>query len=138
MSAILRIALPVPLPTTFDYRYDGPPPAPGSRVLVPFGRREAVGVVVGAAAASEVDDAKLKPVVRVLDDAPLLGDEPMATLAWAARYYQHPLGEVLQAALPVLLREPRALPEAGVPAGSSHRRGAARGSIRSAAAALRI
>ncbi|EIM02888.1 hypothetical protein, partial [Rhodanobacter sp. 115] len=39
MPAVLRVALPVPLPSLFDYL----PPAtgqavPGSRVLVPFGR----------------------------------------------------------------------------------------------------
>ena len=47
MPTVLRVALPLPLPTLFDYL---PPaaamPPPGSRVLVPFGRDKLVGVVV--------------------------------------------------------------------------------------------
>lgn len=103
MKPVLRVALPVPLHAVFDYRH---PEAvePGCRVLVPFGRREVVGVVVGASAESELDPDRLKAVTRVLDPAPLPTAELLATLQWAARYYQHPLGEVLQAALPVALR----------------------------------
>ena len=47
MPAVLRVALPVPLLTLFDYL---PPTAgearAGCRVLVPFGRGKQVGVVV--------------------------------------------------------------------------------------------
>ena len=118
MMPILRVALPVPLHTLFDYRVDGDAGAiaVGSRVLVPFGRRELVGVVAEPVAGSELDPARLKPILRVLDDAPLLTGELLATLRWAARYYQHPLGEVLQGALPVALRSARALPQTGVAA----------------------
>ena len=113
MNPVLRVALPVPLHAVFDYRH---PVAiePGCRVLVPFGRRDVVGVVVGASADSELDPARLKSVVRVLDEAPLPTAELLATLQWAARYYQHPLGEVLQAALPVALRSARPLPATGI------------------------
>ena len=113
MNPVLRVALPVPLHAEFDYRHPVAV-APGCRVLVPFGRRDVVGVVVGARADSELDPARLKSVVRVLDAAPLPTAELLATLQWAARYYQHPLGEVLQAALPVALRSARALPVTGI------------------------
>ena len=106
MNPVLRVALPVPLHAVFDYRHPVVL-APGCRVLVPFGSREVVGVVVGTSDASEVDPARLKPVVRVLDETPLPTAELLATLQWAARYYQHPLGEVLQAALPVAMRSAR-------------------------------
>ena len=53
---------------------------------------------------------RLKPATRALDAAPLLDAELMSTLRRAARYYQHPLGEVLHAALPAALRSPRPLP----------------------------
>ena len=113
MNPVLRVALPVPLHAVFDYRH---PLAvePGCRVLVPFGQREVVGVVVGSSAASDVDPARLKAVTRVLDEAPLPTAELLATLQWAARYYQYPLGEVLQAALPVALRSARPLPATGI------------------------
>ena len=115
MTSILRVALPVPLNSLFDYHGEYAV-APGCRVLVPFGRRQLVGVVVEHAASSELPDDRLKGVECVLDAAPLLTAELMATLRWAARYYQHPLGEVVQAALPVALRSARELPHSGVDA----------------------
>nr|WP_199043001.1 primosomal protein N' [Dyella sp. ASV24] len=112
MPAVLRVALPVPLPTLFDYL----PPATGeavagSRVLVPFGKGKAVGVVVEAGVESAVNNARLKRVLRVLDDAPLLDAELMATLARAADYWLGAPGEAYANALPLALREDRALPE---------------------------
>jgi primosomal protein N' (replication factor Y) len=113
----LRIAVPVPLPQLFDYL---PPSgtaahaiARGTRVSVPFGRSRSVGIVVDASATSEIPAARLKPITAVLDPAPLLSAELMTTLEWTARYYQHPLGEVLDTALPAPLRTTRPLPSAG-------------------------
>jgi primosomal protein N' (replication factor Y) len=83
-------------------------------VRVPFGRRELVGIVADKVDASTLDDARIKPAGAVLDAAPLLGGELLSTLRWAARYYQHPLGEVLFAAVPAALRSARALPETGI------------------------
>ena len=114
---IVQIALPLPLPKSFDYVLaKGAVPAPGTRVLVPFGRGHSVGIVTGSADSSEVPASKLKAVVRVLDPAPVFNGELQATLTWAARYYQHPIGEVLATALPVALRAPRELPDNGEPA----------------------
>jgi primosomal protein N' (replication factor Y) len=112
MTSILRVALPVPLNSLFDYRAEKAVVA-GCRVLVPFGHRQVVGIAIEQVATSTLRDEQLKTVERVLDDQPLLTDELLATLRWAARYYQHPLGEALQAALPVALRSARALPETG-------------------------
>ncbi|WP_395679131.1 primosomal protein N' [Dokdonella sp.] len=116
MTSILRVALPVPLHTVFDYREGDTPAAVGSRVRVPFGRRERVGIVAARVAASELDEERLKPIGAVIDTAPLLDGELLATLRWAARYYQHPLGEVLFGAIPTRLRSVRALPEPGIAA----------------------
>jgi primosomal protein N' (replication factor Y) len=112
MPAVLRVALPVPLPTLFDYL----PPASGeavagSRVLVPFGKGKAVGVVVEADVESAVSHGRLKRVLRVLDDAPLLDTELMATLARAADYWLGAPGEAYANALPLALREDRPLPD---------------------------
>src|SRR6185369_14151233 len=76
-------------------------------------RSRRVGVVVEVAAQSEVTDNQLKPVLAVLDPAPLLTAELMDAVAWTSRYYQYPLGEVLHAALPAGLRDPRAAEDAG-------------------------
>jgi primosomal protein N' (replication factor Y) len=116
MPSVLRIALPVPLPTLFDYL----PPATGtvtvgSRVQVPFGRNKAVGVVVQVDVPAQIGSARLKRVVRVLDDAPLLDAELMQTLAWAADYWLGAPGEAYANALPLLLREDKPLPETHEP-----------------------
>ncbi|RJG17978.1 primosomal protein N' [Alcanivorax profundi] len=100
---VLQIALPVPLPGCYDYLYSGSPaPAQGTRVQVPFGRRTLVGVVHGQ---TQSDYPKLKAVSAVLDDAPVFTAELYALCERAARYYHHPLGEVLNYALPALLRQ---------------------------------
>ncbi|MBN8885634.1 MAG: primosomal protein N' [Rudaea sp.] len=118
MSAVLQVAIPVPLAQGFDYL---PPSgieadaiAAGVRVAVPFAGKLRVGVVIGHARESAVDLRKLKRAESVLDETPLISAELSATLAWAARYYQHPLGEVLETALPVGLRRPAPMaPAAG-------------------------
>ena len=111
MNSILRVALAVPLDRLFDYRAgDDGDALPGSRVLVPFGRRDTVGIVVERADASELPADRLKSARRVLDTTPLIDAELMTTLRRAARYYQHPLGEVLHTALPAALRSAKPLP----------------------------
>lgn len=109
---IYQIAIPSPLRRLFDYL----PPAHyqqrihiGARVKVPFGRREVVAMVVGIVRESPVPVHKLKAVSEVLDEDPLLPENLMQTLLWAANYYQHSLGEVLATALPARLRKGHAL-----------------------------
>ena len=109
---ILRIALPGPLRTLFDYL---PPsgqsavPAIGTRLQVPFGNRGRTGVLMGIATESELHRGRLKRALRQLDPTPLLSEADLRLLHWAADYYQHPLGEVVFQALPVNLRKPRPL-----------------------------
>ncbi|HUQ08989.1 MAG TPA: primosomal protein N' [Steroidobacteraceae bacterium] len=106
-AAILRIALDTPLRRLFDYLPppDAPPPKAGARVRVPFGRQRLVGVVVAHAAESDLPADKLKVVLEVLDDEPVLDARVLELAEWASQYYHHPLGEVISAALPKLARE---------------------------------
>ncbi|SJZ99813.1 primosomal protein N' [Novilysobacter spongiicola] len=106
-GGVLRVALPVPLPRLFDYLTpagDGPVAAVGSRVRVPFGARELVGVVVGLPAEADVDAAALKPALAVLDAEPLFRGELLDSLRWLVRYTHAPAGEVFATALPGPLR----------------------------------
>ena len=105
VDRVLRVALNTPLNTLFDYRAPAEEALPGSRVRVPFGRRHIVGVVTAAAANSDVPANKLKSVEAVVDQEPLLDAALLELLQWASRYYQHPPGEVIAAALPVALRQ---------------------------------
>ena len=105
----LRVAVAVPVRRLFDYR---PPEAataaelaPGMRVRVRFAGRILIGVIIELATQTQIAPAKVKPVLELLDREPLLPAEVLDLLVWAARYYHHPPGEVVSAALPKRLRE---------------------------------
>lgn len=108
---ILKVAVSVPLSREFDYlpASEGPAAQSGSRVLVPFGRRQQVGVVMAEATASDVPVAKIRHSVATLDDEPLLSTDDLWLIRFTSDYYHHPIGEVVAAALPALLRQGKAL-----------------------------
>ncbi|MEX2132414.1 MAG: primosomal protein N' [Pseudohongiellaceae bacterium] len=108
---VLRLAIPSPLRRIFDYW----PPAgsnsndwealtPGMRLLVPFGKRRVVGVLLEIETSSEIDQRKIRCAISVLDEKPLFSNALMQVFLWAARYYQHPPGDVFSAILPPRLR----------------------------------
>lgn len=109
---LLEIALPVPLRRRFDYL----PPvsatttelaalAAGTLVRVPFGQQQLSGVLLATKTSSAQESTKLRPALQILDSQPALDAELLDLCHWAADYYQSPLGEALQAALPTLLRQ---------------------------------
>lgn len=108
---VLRVAVPCPLYGSFDYLppagLDQEPP-PGVRVRVPFGRRRLIGVLLETARHSTLPRERLKRAEAVLDREALLDESLMQLGRWTAAYYQHPIGEVFQLMLPVLLRQDRA------------------------------
>src|SRR5512135_842099 len=109
---IIRAALDVPLSTLFDYVLaDGMTAAPGQRVIVPFGRKQVVGVVMECTADSDLAAERIKPVLRVLDEIPPLPAELLTLLRFCSDYYHYPLGMTVLSALPTRLRavEPVAL-----------------------------
>ena len=102
---ILRIALPVPKRQLFDYRIDGQVPAVGCRVVVPFGARQLTGLVWEIAQHSVWPESKLKAVSEVLDQHAVFNPIQIQLCDWLASYYKHPIGDVVQTALPVALRK---------------------------------
>lgn len=106
--AIVQVALPVPLMRTFDYQSNLPLPIKGSRVLVPFGKRTILGIVLSHSQNSKLSCEQLKTIEQVLDQESLFSDSLWSLLLWASQYYHHPIGEVLFHALPVLLRQGKA------------------------------
>ena len=103
--AIVRVALPVPLPQCFDYTAESIAPGDlGRCVRVPFGRGEKTGLIVALPDAAELPVERLKPVIAIQREAPALPADWLALVEFTARYYQHPLGEVVAMALPPRLR----------------------------------
>lgn len=108
-QTILKVAVPTPLRQVFDYllpnKIKRKKLQPGMLVKVPFGRREVVGILLGFANSSEVPASKLRAVKYFLDDEPVFNADVLQLCQWASGYYHYPIGEVLFAALPKLLRQ---------------------------------
>ncbi len=105
---LVAVGVDAPLYRVFDYLVPNPLQetlAPGMRVRVPFGRRRVVGVVLEKPRREPGQGHKYKPIESLLDTEPLLPAELLQLLRWTADYYQHPLGEVIAAALPGPLRK---------------------------------
>jgi primosomal protein N' (replication factor Y) len=110
-SPILKVAVNVPLSRQFDYLppVTGPCPVAGVRVQVPFGRRRQVGVVLGQTATSDFARDKIRHCDVAIDESPLLSEDDLWLIRFTSDYYHHPIGEVVAAALPALLRQGRSL-----------------------------
>ncbi|WP_338560091.1 primosomal protein N' [Acinetobacter sp. KS-LM10] len=106
----VRVAVPVHLYDCFDYKVSAEEYQKievGARVLVSFGRQNLVGIVTEKLALNAPIDPRfqLKHITELLDDQPIINDTVLKLVRWAAQYYQFPLGEVMHAALPALLRQ---------------------------------
>ena len=110
---ILTMALDTPLNSYFDYRWpcapqgpQGPAPLPlaGQLALVSFGTREVVGLIVRVGHQTDVAPDKLKDALAVRSQLTPLSGAWLALAAFAAEYYQRPLGEVALPGLPKNLR----------------------------------
>jgi len=111
---ILRIAVPVPLYSLFDYlppKSDGAIDSgscelqPGIRIRIPFGRSDHIGVLVEVCKNSVKPQYRLKEAIEILDQQPVISHDIFQLSRFAATYYHYPLGEVINSALPPLLRQ---------------------------------
>lgn len=102
----VEVILPLPLEGTFTYTIPSQPGCqlqPGCRVVVPFGRSKTyVGIV------SRLHDERpkfdTKPILKVLDEKPLVNPVQLKLWEWIAGYYMSSVGEVMTAALPAGLK----------------------------------
>ena len=112
---IVRVGFDVPLATLFDYRCDDATEDDiGVRVLAPFGKRNAVGVILALADSSSVANSRLKLISKMLREAPGFSADDIKLIRFAAEYYHHPLGAVVMSALPAGLRRVRRHPAAAL------------------------
>ncbi|HTQ01092.1 MAG TPA: primosomal protein N' [Casimicrobiaceae bacterium] len=101
---IARVALPVAAATAFDYWWpEGLTIARGSLVCVALASRKLVGVVVGVANESDVERAKLAPILDVLSE-PRVPEDVLDLAAFVAEYYQEPPGLAHALAVPPLTK----------------------------------
>jgi len=77
---------------------------PGSRIVVPFGRKFVTGYIValreGLRPGTSLKQSDIKDAKELLDVIPLVTPELLELTRWVSEYYLAPWGEVIKAALP--------------------------------------
>ena len=77
----------------------------GTRVEVPFGRRNMIGIVIGHCQDSSIPTDKLKAIRQQLDTVAIVNEDLLALAEWMSSYYHHPFGDTLLSLLPNQLRK---------------------------------
>ena len=104
MDQVVNVAVNYPLYQTFDYLVPSKlgKATVGGRVLVPFGKKTVIGVVVKREKRLESKETNyiLKPIKNIIDQYSVIDSEMMKVCLWASDYYEYPLGQVIFATLP--------------------------------------
>jgi primosomal protein N' (replication factor Y) len=101
----INVALPLGINQTFTYRlpieWEGSA-CVGARVVVPFGKKALTGYIVGLNASLDpsLTDAKVKDVIHLVDQEPIVGENMLDLTRWLAEFYFSSWGEAIRAALP--------------------------------------
>lgn len=94
----------MPLAISDVYTYSVPDsipcPSAGMRVLVPLGRKSLTGIVLKEHTAHIKEGIRLRDILCVLDETPVVTRDQLFLWRWIADYYLCTVGEVLAAALP--------------------------------------
>jgi len=77
----------------------------GERVLVNFAHRQVIAIVMSISHESDLPVNKIKPILSRIKSKNHYPSQLLKLLTVAADYYHHPVGDVLQHALPALLRQ---------------------------------
>ena len=97
------IAVGLPLRQCFTYK-SKEVIKKGKRVIVPFGSKSIVGIVVKKIAKPKSLKG-LKEIISIADEHPCFNGSIFEAITWASDYYHHPIGEVFFSFMPTLLRK---------------------------------
>jgi primosomal protein N' (replication factor Y) len=106
-----KIGLDMPLANTFDFLV--PPDMdiePGALVIVPFGQRRMVGMVVAVGAESDVAVEKLRAIESIRAEVPALSADIITLFQFCASYYHAPIGQIALNAIPPVVRSTKKMP----------------------------
>lgn len=103
------VLLPLPLQDSYTYSISEEMAkrcVAGMRLLVPFGKSKTYAALVLRFHDEKpsLSDDKIKSVLSILDNGPILLPTQFRLWRWIASYYMSPLGEVMNAALPAGLK----------------------------------
>ena len=77
----------------------------GCRVKVPFGRQQKIGLILEVTKTSTIPKSKIKKCTEIIDEKPIFSEATLWLVSFASRYYLHPIGRVVAAAMPSHLRK---------------------------------
>ena len=100
----IDVILPLPLKGTFTYCTDEDNLLVGQRVVVQFGVRKLYTAIVKRIHNKKPVDYQAKPLLAILDEAPIVNTVQLQFWDWIAKYYMCNLGDVMSAALPSSLK----------------------------------
>ena len=103
------VILPLPLQGFFTYAVSDSLASRvvmGIRVLVPFGKSKTYAAIAVKMHDDKpnLPDNKIREILALLDDTPVLLSNQLRLWRWIADYYMSPLGDVMNAALPAGLK----------------------------------
>ncbi len=99
MVRTVGVLLPLPFDKPFDYTVDFAVQV-GQIVEVPFGKEKQIGVVWSLEPTSELEQGKIKAIIKAFDFPPLK-IEMLKFIKWVADYNMAPLGSVLKMVISV-------------------------------------
>ncbi len=97
------IAVELPVDKTFCYSVPEGLKAqsePGRRVLVGFGKRTVTGYILGLLDKKPPEVKEVKPILDILDSAPVFDARRLKFFRWLSQYYFAPIGEALSLICP--------------------------------------
>jgi len=100
-----KVVLGLPLEGPFDYSvplFLRKNIKSGARVWIEFGNKKRVGYVVRFSKETHIQ--RVKPVLEIIDESPLIDENMLSLTKELARYYGCSWGEAIEAALPDTLR----------------------------------
>ena len=100
----IDVILPLPLKGTFSYASEQEELEVGQRVVVQFGVRKLYTAIIKRVHDEKPTDYEAKPLLAILDEAPVVNAIQLQFWEWIAKYYMCNLGDVMQAALPSSLK----------------------------------
>jgi primosomal protein N' (replication factor Y) (superfamily II helicase) len=107
-AELWKVAVDAPLPATLTYRAPldlraDPNLKRGASVVVTLGNRKVPGVLMSAT--NDPGEFKIKDIVSIDAEKPVLHEAFLQWLEWLAKYYVHPVGQVVELTFPPLAKQ---------------------------------
>ncbi|MCV2518814.1 MAG: primosomal protein N' [Candidatus Lightella neohaematopini] len=103
---IINVALPIPIFKTFVYKVaNHVNPIIGTRVLVPFGKKNIIGIITDINVSSKLLINNIKYVIYIFDTKSLFTTSLWYIIKWGSQYYHYPIGLALFSVLPKQIKD---------------------------------